>query len=380
MGTLFDYIKWRGDLSFSEAPVNDVDSLIFSLISYIDFQGIVPSGCHGAVPIKAAANTFFARNPNYKKYSMGLIVPKEIVKLFRELKDTKRFRNVNMAAYVNEIDQDKEIQFSATVFFLDSRSAVIAYRGTDDTLVGWKEDFNMSFLPVVPAQLAAVEYLHRLARDFKGDLYITGHSKGGNLAVYAAVHADPDVQSRIKKVWNNDGPGFSKDVIESAEYLKMRPFIRTFVPESAVVGMLLEHDENYMVVKSKQTGLLQHNGLNWGVMGGSFIQVANITQECKRLDRTLSEWIHSMTPEQRELFIESMYRILSADDALTLTELVGAKRKWLSRSKDLDPQVRKTVQEVLTALININTKNLLSGILPQKTVKAGEEKGKDTQT
>ena len=176
MGTLFDYIKWRGDLSFSEAPLNDVDSLIFSLISYIDFKGIVPEGCQGAVPIKAAANTFFARNPDYKKYSMGLIVPKEIIKLFRDLKDTKRFRNVNMTSHVNEINTEKEIQFSATVFQPDSKSAVIAYRGTDDTLVGWKEDFNMSFLPVVPAQLAAVDYLHRVAREFKGDLYITGHS------------------------------------------------------------------------------------------------------------------------------------------------------------------------------------------------------------
>ncbi len=368
MGTLFDYIKWRGDLSFSEAPFNDVDSLIFSLISYINLKGIVPEWHdRDAVPIMSAANAYFAKNPNYKKISIGLIVPKEIVKLFRELKDTRRFRNVSMKAHVNVIDTASEIQFSATTFCLENGSNVIAYRGTDDTLVGWKEDFNMGFLTVVPAQLAAVEYLHQAAANCTGPLYLTGHSKGGNLSVYAAVHADPEVQERIVRVWNNDGPGFRKELLESDLYLKMRPRIRTFVPESAVVGMLLEHSETYFVVKSKQTGLLQHNGLNWGVMGGSFIRGEDVTKECKRIEKTLHEWINSMTEEQREMFIESIYQILSADNAMTLTDLVSAQNKWLVKSVGVDPHVRKTVLKVLSTLISINAKNIFGEILPPKS-------------
>lgn len=376
MGTVFDYIKWRGDLTFSEAPLNDVDSLIFSLLSYLDFRGIVPEehGCQ-TVPIRAAANTFFARNPDYRKFSMGLIVPKEIGKLFRVLKDTRRFRNVNMKAHVNVIDTEQEIQFSATTFLLDNGIAVVAFRGTDDTIVGWKENFNMSFLPVVPAQLAALSYLRQAANGFAGPIAVTGHSKGGNLAVYASVFAEPAVQDRIVCVWNNDGPGFGNSVFDSPAYRNMIPKIRSFVPESAVVGMLLEHSESYFVVKSKQTGVFQHNGLSWEVLGGSFVQVETITAESKRLDQTLHAWIYGMTPEQREAFVDALYRILSADDALTLTELVGAKRKWLSKSKHLDPKVRKTVLEVLSALININTKNLFGGMLSSKGhTKSTEEK------
>ncbi len=364
MGTLFDYIKWRGDLSFSEAPLNEVDSLIFSLLSYLDLKGIVPeSHLQETVPIKAAANSFFARNPDYKKASMGLIVPKEIIKLFRELKDTRRFRNVNMRAYVNVIDTETEMQFSAITFLPDDETILVTYRGTDDTLIGWKENFNMSFLPVVPAQLAAVDYLHQAAAAFEGNIRVTGHSKGGNLAVYAAVHCDPTVQSRLLQVWNNDGPGFQKQMMESDEYLRMRSIIRTLVPQSAVVGMLLEHDEIYTVIKSKQSGVLQHNGLNWEVMGGSFVHLATVTDECKRTDRTVNEWIRMMTPEQREAFTEAIYQILSSENAMTLTEIAASKAKILAKTKELDPHVRKTIQEVLSALLNINTKNILEDLL-----------------
>lgn len=366
MGTLYDYIKWRSDLTFCEAPLNEVDSLIFSLLSYVDFLGIVPEPeSNVSVPIKAAANSFFSRNPDYKKISMGVIVPKEILRLFKEIKDTRRFRNVEMKGYVNCIDVQKEMQFSAVTFLPGDGSAVVTYRGTDDTLVGWKENFNMSFLPVVPAQLAAVEYLNRVAASFDGPLRVTGHSKGGNLAVYAAVHCNQSIQKRLSEVWNNDGPGFSNAFIESDAYLKMRPVIRTVVPQSSVIGMLLAHDENYTVIKSKQSGLFQHNALNWEVAGGSFVHLATVTPECKRIDKTLSEWIHMMTPEQKEIFTNSIYQLLSSDNAMTLTDLMGAKTKWIAKSKALDPHVRKTIQEVVTALININTKNIIGDILPK---------------
>lgn len=369
MGTLYDYVNWRGDLSFDDAPLNEVDSLIFSLLSYLDLSSIVPSEHEGdTVPIRAAANAFFSKNPDPKKISMGVIVPKNIVKLFRMVKDTKRFRGVGMKAHVNVIDVKREMQFSATTFLINEEVALIAYRGTDDTLIGWKEDFNMSFLPVVPAQTEATAYLNAAAACLQHPyLYITGHSKGGNLAVYAAVHCEGTVKKRLQQVWCNDGPGFGNSMLSDPQYIEIRPLVRTLVPQSSAVGMLLEHDENYTVVKSRQTGLFQHDGLSWEVMGGSFIRLRDVTEESKRLDKTLNAWIRSMTPEQRAQFVEALYQILSADSAATLTDLVSiTKNKWIQKSSHLDPQVHKTIQKTVSVLIEMNAKNIINDLFFKK--------------
>ena len=367
MGTLYDYINWRGDLSFREAPLNEVDSLIFSLLSYIDLKDIVPAEHDGAkIPIKSAANAFFAKNPDPRKISMGMIVPKDIIKIFRMVKDTRRFRNVNMKAHVNMIDTKRELQFSATTFMPGDGSILVAYRGTDDTLVGWKEDFNMSFLSVVPAQEEAVRYLHEAAIHSKGSIRTTGHSKGGNLAVYAAVKCNDSVRKRLTHVWSNDGPGFQKEFLNDPNYISLRPIILSLVPQSSIVGMLLEHDENYTVVKSRQIGLFQHDGLSWEVLGGAFTRLKGVTGESKRFNRTLNEWIHKMTPEQRELFVESLYQILSSDNAVTLTDLFN-KNKWLQKSATLDPHVHKTIQKTVSILLEMNTKSFLKDLLFKKS-------------
>ena len=370
MGSLYDYLKWRGDLSFSEAPINDVDSLIFSLISYIDLKDIVPSTVQErGVPLKAAANAFFAKHPNTRKLSLGVIVPKGIVTLFRAVKDTRRFRNVEIFAYVNEIDLKKQMQFSAMTFLIQKDSMLVSYRGTDDTLVGWKENLNMSFLPVVPSQIHATSYLNRVANDFAGEVRITGHSKGGNLAVYAAVHANVEVKKKIKKIWSNDGPGFQSGFLNHPAYIQMRPLIKTLVPQASLVGMLLEHEEDYTVVKSRQAGVFQHDGLSWSVMGGSFICLKATSHGSQRTDHTINDWIKQMSPAQREQFVEALYQVLCSDNATTLTDLVSLKNKnrWIQKSAMLDPHVKKTIVKTLNVLFETNKKYIMDDIFIKKT-------------
>ena len=356
MGTVYDYLTWRGDLSFRAAPFCEVDSLILSMFAYLDMQGIVPSPSEeGDISVWEATKAFIERYPDPKKTKMGVLIPKDIVKMMKALCVTQRFGNLKMSGFVNIIDPETELQFSAVTFCMSDGTAIVTYRGTDDTLVGWKEDMNMCFLPVVPAQLKAVEYLESIAKKHKGKLIVTGHSKGGNLAVYASVHCDAAIRKRITSVYSNDGPGFGKNILDDPDYQEIRPRICNLVPQSSVVGMLLEHDENFTVVKSRQkSGLLQHNGLSWEILGNSFVHLKDVTPESRKLDRTVNQWIRDMTPEQREEFAEAVYLLFSVDGAQTLTDLVAARKKWFSHTKTLDPKVHETIQKMFADLIGIN--------------------------
>lgn len=356
MGTVYDYLTWRGDLTMRAAPFGEVDSLILSMFAYLDMQDIVPApGEEGELSVWAASKAFLERYPDPKKSKMGVLIPKDIVKMMRAMRSTKRFGTLKISGYVNLIDPETELQFSAVTFLMADGTAIVTYRGTDDTLVGWKEDMNMCFLPVVPAQIKAVEYLKNVAKEHKGKLILTGHSKGGNLAVYAAVHSDAAIRERITAVYSNDGPGFGKNILDDPDYREIRPRICNLVPQSSVVGMLLEHDENFTVVKSRQkSGFLQHNGLSWEILGNSFVHLKDVTSDSRKLDRTVNQWIRDMTPEQREEFAEAVYQLFSVDGAQTLTDLVAARKKWFSHTKSLDPKVHETIQKMLSELIGIN--------------------------
>ena len=271
MGTLFDYLDWRGDLSFADVPLNEVDSLIFTQLSYVNFDGILSENLDDKpISLRDAVRQYLKKHKGETPY-LGKIVPSAILSLAAKAAKCARYANVKMLGYTNHIDQKTQKQFSAVTFFPPKAPAYVAYRGTDDTLVGWKEDFNMSFLQPVPAQIEAVAYLESVAPYLTEKFFVGGHSKGGNLAVYAAVKCSPALQERIISVYNNDGPGFDRAFIESVDYKNLRAKIRTIVPESSVVGMLLEHEESYDVIKSHATGLLQHDGCSWEVLGGKFI-------------------------------------------------------------------------------------------------------------
>ena len=370
MGTVYDYLNWRGDLSFRAAPFCEVDSLILSMLSYVDMKGIVPEPGRNVEPpsVWAASKEYLELYPDPKKSKMGVLIPKDIIKMMRLMRSTKRFGPIKMCNFVNVIDPETELQFSAVTFLLGNGTAVVTYRGTDDTLIGWKEDMNMCFLPVVPAQLKAVEYLHTVAKTHQGNIILAGHSKGGNLAVYAAVHCAPSIRERITAVYSNDGPGFGRNILDDPDYQQMRPRICNLVPHSSVVGMLLEHDENFTVVKSRQkSGLLQHNGLSWEIMGNSFVHLEDVTADSRKIDRTVNQWIREMTPEQREEFAEAVYQLFSVDGAQTLTDLVAARKKWFAHTKKLDPKVHETIQKMFTELIGINKVGKIKGFFRRNT-------------
>ncbi len=358
MANLNDYIDWRGDISFSELPLNEVDNLILSAICYVDFEGIVSPSLNKPILLRTAARKYLLRHRGERAY-LGAIVPPQIVTLMARAAKSVRFGGIRVCGYINHINDESQTQFSAITYLLHEKNICVAYRGTDDTIIGWKEDFNMSFMHPVPAQSEALSYLEDVAHERMGNIYVTGHSKGGNLSAYAVTKCKKQTLDRIVCAFNNDGPGFNAEFIESPEYKNAKSKIRTIIPESSVVGMLLEHEESYEVIKSSASGLLQHDPLSWEVMGGSFIHLDTVSEESKFIDRTIKEWLGEMSAEDREAFVDNLFDALSSTSAKTLTDLNTDRKKIFKAWNGLDADTRNTVFKYIKLLFKEKTKNII---------------------
>ena len=358
MANLFDYLNWRGDLSFAAAPFNEVDNLIFTQLCFLDLDHIVPSD-PAEMPVRLghAIDRFFERHP-IESTSMGVIIPADILRLADRIRRTPRFRDVCVTGFVNQVDTRIEMQFSATTYLPGDGTAFVAFRGTDDTIVGWKEDFNMAFTPTVPAQAQATRYLERILRTLPHPLHLGGHSKGGNLAVYAAIHADPADRVRILDIYNNDGPGFHRQMLSSEAYQSMQSKIRSIVPESSIVGMLLDHEEPYRIVRSTAKGLFQHDGFSWELVGDHFTTIGSLSEESRLVDRTLKLWLAGMDNAEREKFVDSLYTLLCATNAKTLTELAADRKGLITSLRGMDAKSRDMLIKLILLLADQGTKNL----------------------
>lgn len=324
MANIFDYLQWRGDLTVRQAPVNVIDSLIFSTLAYVDFEltGLDISGDAGVTIEEAWAH--FQKLNGDKKINTGRLIPLAVIDMFEELSGCERFRNMKLSNYSNQIDEADAKQFSAITIELDEHSFYIAFRGTDDTIIGWKESFSMSFRAPIPSQLQAVEYLNKIASLKKGSIRIGGHSKGGNLAVYAAAFTRPIIRRRIKEVHSFDGPGFTREIMEEPGYQAVNKKVRSIIPQSSVIGMLLEHDDDYEVVVSNQIGIFQHDMFSWQLRGKDFVYVDDVSAASYKIDRTLRNSILAMDNEDKEKFVEALFYAFQESGAKSLSEI---KRK-----------------------------------------------------
>jgi hypothetical protein len=341
-----DYLEWRGDLTFNDSSVNEVDNLIFCLLSYVDLDGIVPNNpSKGKVSLRQAAMEYFFTHVDQKERALGFMIPDDILVLFRRMACTKRYGDLQLTGYINEISEERKMQFSALTIYLPKEQMFVAFRGTDDTIVGWHEDYNMSHLEEVPAQRKATEYLNGLDITPDTGLYVGGHSKGGNLAVWGAVHATQHIQDRIVGVYSNDGPGFSEGTVQSEAYRNLSKRISILLPNDSLVGLLLEHDARYAIVKSNRKGLFQHDGLSWEVLGGHFIRVDALSSKGIHNDTVIRERIQAMTGEERRFLIEIIFFLLESTGAKTLSELYTHRRKvimtMIKTFRNLPPESQK---------------------------------------
>ena len=368
MPNLFDYLSWRGDLSFSQSPFNPVDNIILSQLSYLPFNDIVPGHGHKEGISIALASKLFHEKMQQDENFRSNVMFKNDPALISALGSSRRFDSCHLSGYVNYIDTEKEVQFSAICVFTGDGQCTVIFRGTDFTLVGWKEDFNMSFNDVIPAQIEAVKYLEQIASMTTGPLRLCGHSKGGNLAVYAASHASKNIQKRIGEIYSNDAPGFHVSVIESEGFSAIKNRIRSFVPQSSVVGMFFEQGCGYKVIKSSKIGLMQHELYSWEVSHNDMIQVDEVTLVSRFVSKTLHDWLNTLPVEKRGQFIDAVYDTLSSSEAKSLPEL---EESWLNSTgrifkflSNMDKSKRRLMREAMIELIRSASHNVTAFLKP----------------
>jgi len=370
MGNIMDYISWRGDLTFAQSPFNEVDNLILACLSYVNLDRIPAVTRQKGIELKKLVKEF------KKLHTIKeLEADKSFIRLapfmMFEMAESVRFGNCVIRNYVNEIVTEAEQQFSAVEIVLDDGTSYISFRGTDDTIIGWKEDFNLS-TGVVPAQERAVEYMQRISDKASGMLRVGGHSKGGNLAIYGSVMCK-SVHDKILEIYSNDGPGFSKEFQESPETAEMMPKIIRIIPEYSIIGTLLEHEKQPIIVASTSRGLLQHDGFSWEVQGPGLVRRDSLNKTALRFIEILHKWIDGMDMEQKRLLIEDLFATLQASGYENLSEVQSGGLKSLAAMvKRLDkfaPESRGMMQELLTAIcggwleqLQENTKDKLSAI------------------
>lgn len=381
MGTVLDYLKEYGDYTLEEKPFGEVDSLILSQFSYLKFDEMLPrpqdKPGQTDVPEETAYETVrqadmaehaaisldeIFRHEKYDSLYGDERYRRDNTALFLGMYGSKRFHNTKIANYVNQIDLDTEMQFSAVTIVLPDDMVYVAFRGTDETIVGWKEDLNLAFSEPVPGQLMSVEYLNRTARTFAGEFCVGGHSKGGNLAVYAAMNCRKEVRKRIVTIYDHDGPGFRPEVKAQGAYEEIEGRIRKTVPRSSLVGMLLYSEGEYEVVESKTIGLAQHNPYTWLVKEDAFLIVKDIRIGRKFMDEALNQWILSLSQEEMHTFVDTFYQVLLASETDNLIDFTANWMKSLHRVrlavKEIEPETEKVIRQILRALFDIISTNM----------------------
>jgi hypothetical protein len=378
MAGLYDYLTWRGDITFGRSSLNEIDNLIFSILAYGKYDQIFNTrNNHEGIPLEQVAKTYSSlqETQNGTEKSLGFFA--EVPTLLKKVAATKRFANVRLSRYVDKLDQDEATQFAAMVFSMGKNRHYIAFRGTDTNLVGWKEDLQMSFLDEIPAQKTGASYLHRALSELPGKFTVGGHSKGGNVAVFASVNATEEEKARILAVYNNDGPGFHPEFVERVEYKKMLSRIHVFIPRSSIVGILLEHGGDYTVIGSKQISILQHDPFSWEIEGIGFKPEKGLAKGALAMKSAIRSWLATVSKEEREHFVKGFCELIEATGAQTLEDLTNDKlqstyailKAYTHMGKESRANLKKTMDILFKESRKSITETLLDGIdhiLPKK--------------
>ncbi|MBQ6438605.1 MAG: DUF2974 domain-containing protein [Mogibacterium sp.] len=359
MADIFDYLKWRGDVPFTVDPFNEVDNLVLAELAYADFNGVL-SDSFRRVSLRTADKKYFEMHSREEAEKSSNHFVKAPI-LMDGMLSGCRFCDMKLIKYLDVINADKDMQISAVTCLLNDGSAYVAFRGTDTTVVGWKEDFNMSYLPDTAGQLTAMCYLNEIGAEFKGPIRVGGHSKGGNFAVYASAFCNKEVQDRIIKVYTNDGPGFRSEVMSREGYKRILPKVLSIVPETSIIGMLLTNKLKHIVVKSNEKGINQHYATSWQIERNRFVET-NPSAIGLLIKDSQQDWLSKISDESREMFVNTLFSLLEATGMSTFGEMkvniLKAAERILSTANELPKERQEEVKRVISELIQSSTEEI----------------------
>ncbi len=318
MYDILEYVK-KNLTTFDKKAFNEVDALVFSWISYYK----LPKEMYRQKTSKPILLKDFY-NAKYTDDLLFDINDREKSKtLLSYIAASPRFRDIEMFYYVDKMSKKVEKQFSAMTFRINRNELIVAFRGTDHTFVGWKEDFNMSFMRHIPSQLESKKYIDIVMAKTKGKVRIVGHSKGGNLATFAGCFLQNKYAKRVLQIYNFDGPSLNKDLTATAEYKLRKKKVKKFVPQSSVVGMCFDKTLNYKIIKSNAMGVLQHCPFTWEIDGDKLKVLKDTTFDSKMFKNGVNALINHLKEEELKLFADIIYSIIEETKAETVEELMA---------------------------------------------------------
>ena len=395
MGNIIDYAR-EEQRSFGELPFNEVDALILAQLAYEDIPRLVPAldderNMYGtfrgrmhhfpmdrhnlrqsakallrapfsAITLKQMDEVLHGGADNacqHQVHAVNFTDPAITHSFVRTVAANPRFSGLRVGAFAERFDTDEQTQTAALTFLLPDGTLVLSFRGTDDSLVGWKEDFNMAFQYPVPAQRMAADYICAVAKLWPGDMILTGHSKGGNSAVYAAMNAPAKIRKRIAAVYSLDGPGFPEHVVTSEPYLSTVSKVHKIVPDSSIIGMVLETPEPCVVVKADCEGLMQHFAFAWQVDGDAFVRVDDIAPSSHEFNSSFNRWMTGLSREEREHAVDALFQVIHASGATTFSGLIASMPlslpSMIGAIVGLTPDERKHLMEAMRMLATAAT-------------------------
>lgn len=361
MSNINDYLLWRGDIELdSKNKFNEVDSMIMARFSYLRFDKIKMNK-------EETIETVSAKMKDLKNEEFLYNGDKDLI---TNLGQSIRFKDMRVTDYIKTNEKELEKQFGAVTVHLSDKEIYISFIGTDSTVYGWKEDFNMAFMDSVPCQIAGKEYVEKISAKYPNKkIRIGGHSKGGNVAIYAALTVSKEIQDRIIKVYNYDGPGFNESIINKYKSSSILKKIETYLPQDSMIGRIMTHEEKCTISYSIEKGIYQHDIYSWQVLGKDIVKSESLTESSELFNKSLTEWLKNTTNEQRKIFFDGIFEVIYSTDANRFSDIQKNLSENMSKIYKTYREIPEQDRKTITDMVKLFAKDYFNNVKVQQTSK-----------